>query len=99
MAMAHRGRLNVLANIIGKSPARHFPRVRGHRPGIVSRRRRREVPPGLHNDYLTSSGAKVHLALCFNPSHLEFVNPVALGLIRAKQERGDDGRAQRAWRF
>ncbi len=72
--MAHRGRLNVLANIIGKSPRQIFrefaddPKLfRGH--GDV------KYHLGYSNEWTTVSGAKVHLSLCFNPSHLEFVNP------------------------
>ena len=45
---------------------------------------------GYVNDYQTSTGRKVHLSLCFNPSHLEFVNPVAMGRLRAKQDRIGD---------
>ena len=51
---------------------------------------------GHSTDWTTASGAKIHLSLCFNPSHLEFVNPVALGRVRAKQDRvGDTERTQR----
>ena len=45
---------------------------------------------GHSHDYRTRAGREVHLSLCFNPSHLEFVNPVALGRVRAKQDRGQD---------
>ncbi|MCX7013222.1 MAG: 2-oxoglutarate dehydrogenase E1 component, partial [Candidatus Sumerlaeota bacterium] len=48
---------------------------------------------GYHNDWVTATGRRIHLMLCFNPSHLEFINPVAMGLARAKQDRwGADGR-------
>jgi len=84
--MAHRGRLNVLANIIGKSPRQIFrefaddPKLfRGH--GDV------KYHLGYSNEWTTASGAKMHLSLCFNPSHLEFVNPVATGRVRAKMDR------------
>jgi 2-oxoglutarate dehydrogenase E1 component len=84
--MAHRGRLNVLANIIGKSPRQIFrefvddPKLfRGH--GDV------KYHLGYSNEWTSVSGAKVHLSLCFNPSHLEFVNPVAAGRVRAKMDR------------
>jgi len=45
---------------------------------------------GHSSDWQTSSGKKVHLSLCFNPSHLEFVNPVVLGRVRSKQDRVGD---------
>jgi 2-oxoglutarate dehydrogenase E1 component len=92
-AMAHRGRLNVLANIIGKRPRDIFgefldvdsPNHSG--PGDV------KYHLGYSSDYKTIAGSNVHLSLCFNPSHLEFVNPVALGRMRAKQDRfGDEKR-------
>lgn len=89
LAMAHRGRLNVLANTIGKPPREIF--------------REFEDPPqdgrgfadvkyhlGFSGDWQGTDGKKVHLSLCFNPSHLEFVNPVALGRMRAKQDRAAD---------
>src|SRR5262249_25013491 len=50
---------------------------------------------GFSGDWLTAARARVHLSLCFNPSHLEFVSPVAIGRVRAKQDRiGDVGREQ-----
>ena len=45
---------------------------------------------GFSTDWLTATGREVHISLCFNPSHLEFVNPVALGRLRAKQDRIQD---------
>jgi 2-oxoglutarate dehydrogenase E1 component len=45
---------------------------------------------GYSTDWKTAAGKKVHLSLCFNPSHLEFVNPVAIGRMRAKQDRSED---------
>src|SRR5690606_22491774 len=50
---------------------------------------------GYHGDWKTSAGRDVHVALCFNPSHLEFVNPVAMGRMRAKQDRIGDARRER----
>jgi len=86
LGMAHRGRLNVLANIVGKSPRQIFREFaddlkffRGH--GDV------KYHLGFSNDWTTATGQSVHLSLCFNPSHLEFVNPVALGRTRIKQDR------------
>ena len=90
MAMAHRGRLNVLANIIGKSPQDIFREFEDIDPELYRGGGDVKYHLGYYNDYVTSTGGKVHLSLCFNPSHLEFVNPVALGLTRAKQDRGAD---------
>ena len=84
--MAHRGRLNVLANILHKSPRQIFsefedqdPEV--HRGGDV------KYHLGHSNTWTSANGRRVHLTLCFNPSHLEFVNPVAEGVMRAKFDR------------
>ena len=90
LGMAHRGRLNVLANLMGKSPRRDFPRVRRRRPAALPRAWRRQVPHRPELDFTTYSGRKVHLSLCFGPSHLEFVNGVVLGRVRAKQDRAGD---------
>ena len=95
LAMAHRGRLNVLANILGKSPReifREFEDVDAH-----VHRGRGDVKHHLGHsaDWTAQNGRRVHLSLTFNPSHLEFVNPVALGRLRAKQDRvGDATRAR-----
>ncbi len=90
IGMAHRGRLNVLANILDKSPRRIFAEFEdvdaeqflGH--GDV------KYHMGHHSDWTTRQGDVVHLSLCFNPSHLEFVSPVALGRVRARQDRIGD---------
>jgi 2-oxoglutarate dehydrogenase E1 component len=90
LAMAHRGRLNVLANIIGKSPSEIFREFEDS--GDVDDRGHRDVK--YHLGYSTlwhaASGRALHLSLCFNPSHLEYVNTVALGRTRASQDRHDD---------
>ncbi len=96
MAMAHRGRLNVLANIIGKSPQDIFREFEDIDPELYRGGGDVKYHLGYYNDYITSTGRKVHLSLCFNPSHLEFVNPVALGLTRAKQDRGNDPQHERS---
>ena len=84
MGMAHRGRLNVLVNIIGKSPAELFAEFEGKRrigsAGDV------KYHMGFSSDVQTPGGA-VHLALAFNPSHLEIANPVVEGSVRARMER------------
>ncbi len=90
MAMAHRGRLNVLANIIGKCPQDIFREFEDIDPELYRGGGDVKYHLGYYNDFVTSTGRKVHLSLCFNPSHLEFVNPVALGLTRAKEDRGPD---------
>ena len=87
LGMPHRGRLNMLVNILGKSAQEIFrefddaDRERHHGRGDV------KYHLGYRSDWITAKGNKVHLALCFNPSHLEFVNPVAMGRMRAKQDR------------
>ncbi|MGB2499431.1 MAG: 2-oxoglutarate dehydrogenase E1 component [Mariniblastus sp.] len=90
LGMAHRGRLNVLANIMGKRAQNIFwgfddPDPEKHRGGgdVL-------YHLGHSNDWVTSKGKKVHISLCFNPSHLEFVNPVAMGRCRSKQDRTSD---------
>src|SRR5258705_10690904 len=90
LAMAPRGRLNVLANILGKPPREIFrefiDRSVAHADGSGDVK----YHLGHSHDYRTRGGREAYLALCFNPSHLEFVNPVALGRVRAKQDRGQD---------
>ncbi len=93
IGMAHRGRLNVLVNILGKSPSILFDEFEGKntdtdpdRPGDV------KYHLGFASDIQTSGGA-MHMALAFNPSHLEIVDPVVLGSVRARQtRRGDKSR-------
>ena len=90
MGMAHRGRLNVLVNIIGKSPRQVFREFDDVDPEIFVGRGDVKYHLGHSADWTTSSGKKVHLSLCFNPSHLEYVNTVAQGRTRAKQDRAHD---------
>ena len=90
LAMAHRGRLNVLANIMSKSPQQIFREFADADPELHIGGGDVKYHLGHSADWTTSSGHKVHLSLCFNPSHLEFVNPVALGRTRAKQDRHGD---------
>jgi 2-oxoglutarate dehydrogenase E1 component len=90
LGMAHRGRLNVLANVLHKKPRDIFHEFAD--PSVAHADGSGDVKYhlGYSDDYRTRSGPKIHLSLCFNPSHLEFVNPVALGRIRAKQDRAGD---------
>jgi len=90
LGMAHRGRLNVLANIIGKSPREIFREFEDRDPDLYRGGGDVKYHLGYSSDYRTEAGKKVHLSLCFNPSHLEFVNPVVLGRVRAKQDRARD---------
>ncbi len=90
LGMAHRGRLNVLVNIVGKSPRNLFREFEGHfdtqtnqGSGDV------KYHQGFSSDVSTEGGA-VHLTLAFNPSHLEIVNPVVEGSVRARQHRRGD---------
>ncbi|MEN9580159.1 MAG: 2-oxoglutarate dehydrogenase component [Pseudomonadota bacterium] len=90
LGMAHRGRLNVLANIMGKNPREIFREFEDKDPQLYRGRGDVKYHMGYSSDYSTSSGRKVHLSLCFNPSHLEYVNTVVLGRVRAKQDRTSD---------
>ena len=88
IGMAHRGRLNVLVNTLGKLPADLFSEFEGKHAG--------ELPAGdvkyhqgFSSDVMTPGGP-MHVTLAFNPSHLEIVNPVVEGSVRARQHRRRD---------
>ncbi len=88
IAMAHRGRLNVLVNILGKAPADLFAEFEGKTKndlmsGDV------KYHQGFSSD-LETEGGSVHLSLAYNPSHLEIVSPVTQGSVRARQDRRSD---------
>ena len=92
LGMAHRGRLNVLANIMGKNPRDIFHEFEDSDPQLQLGRGDVKYHLGYSSEWAAANGHKIHLSLCFNPSHLEFVNPVALGRLRAKMDRaGDNG--------
>jgi 2-oxoglutarate dehydrogenase E1 component len=96
LGMAHRGRLNVLANIMGKSPRQIFREFEDKDPELYRGRGDVKYHLGYSSDYQTQTGKKVHLSLCFNPSHLEYVNTVVMGRVRAKQDRyGDEERERK----
>jgi 2-oxoglutarate dehydrogenase E1 component len=90
IGMAHRGRLNVLVNLLGKSPKDLFNEFEGHYD-LAKLRGSGDVKyhKGFSSDLKTGSG-NVHVALAFNPSHLEIVNAVVEGSARARQERRSD---------
>ena len=91
VGMAHRGRLNVLVNTVGKSPKELFSEFEG-KPNVV------DVLASTgdvkyHNGFssdVSTPGGPIHLSLAFNPSHLEIVNPVVGGMARARQHRRGD---------
>ena len=89
IGMAHRGRLNVLANIMGKSPRTIFEEFQDSDAEINVGRGDVKYHKGYHQDYTTGEGKKVVLDLSFNPSHLEFVGPVAQGALKACQVKHD----------
>lgn len=88
IGMAHRGRLNVLVNTLGKMPAMLFAEFDHTAP--------EDLPAGdvkYHQGFssdVSTPGGPVHLSLAFNPSHLEIVNPVVEGSVRARQDRRGD---------
>jgi 2-oxoglutarate dehydrogenase E1 component len=88
IGMAHRGRLNVLVNIMGKLPADLFAEF--------DHTAREDLPAGdvkYHQGFssdVSTAGGPVHLSLAFNPSHLEIVNPVVEGSVRARMDRRGD---------
>jgi 2-oxoglutarate dehydrogenase E1 component len=93
IGMAHRGRLNVLVNILGKSPAELFREFEGK---AQSNGGTGDVKYHLgYSSDIGSEGGAVHVALAFNPSHLEIVGPVVQGSVRARQERRRDSRGNR----
>jgi 2-oxoglutarate dehydrogenase E1 component len=88
IGMAHRGRLNVLVNTLGKSPAELFEEFEGKHAD--------DLPSGdvkYHQGFssdISTAGGPVHLSLAFNPSHLEIVNPVVEGSVKARMDRRGD---------
>ena len=90
LGMAHRGRLNVLANIMGKHPRTIFREFEDKDPELHRGRGDVKYHLGYSSDWETQSGQRIHLSLAFNPSHLEFVNAVVMGRVRAKQDRFRD---------
>ena len=95
IGMAHRGRLNVLVNVVGKSPQQLFSEFEG-RYDTNHMRGSGDVKyhKGFSTDIRTPAG-NVHVALAFNPSHLEVVNPVVEGSVRARQQRCNDAKGDK----
>jgi len=86
IGMAHRGRLNVLVNTLGKMPKDLFAEFEGKHNDDSLAAGDVKYHKGFSSD-VTTRGGPVHLSLAFNPSHLEIVNPVVEGSARARQER------------
>ena len=90
IGMAHRGRINVLVNILGKSPEELFEEFEGnYDPDAFKGSGDVKYHKGFSSDMKTPGG-NVHVVLAFNPSHLEVVNPVVQGSVRARQQRRGD---------
>ncbi|WP_317933471.1 2-oxoglutarate dehydrogenase E1 component [Halioxenophilus sp. WMMB6] len=87
LGMAHRGRLNTLVNILGKNPAALFDEFEGKK--LVDTSGDVKYHQGFSSNVMTQGG-EVHLAMAFNPSHLEIVSPVVEGSVRARQDRRND---------
>jgi len=85
IGMAHRGRLNILVNVMGKNPSVLFDEFAGKHDSSLGMGDVK-YHSGYSSDFATSNG-NVHLALAFNPSHLEIVNPVVMGSVRARLDR------------
>ncbi|CAM4141526.1 2-oxoglutarate dehydrogenase E1 component [Shewanella aquimarina] len=86
VGMAHRGRLNLLVNILGKKPSELFDEFAGKHSDELNGSGDVKYHQGFSSDFETPGG-NVHLALAFNPSHLEIVNPVVMGSVRARLDR------------
>ena len=90
IGMAHRGRINVLVNVLGKSPQELFSEFEGsYDPDRTTGSGDVKYHLGFSSDVRTPGGL-IHVALAFNPSHLEIVNPVVEGSVRARQDRRAD---------
>jgi multifunctional 2-oxoglutarate metabolism enzyme len=88
LGMAHRGRLNVLSNIMGKSYEAIFSEFEGHvDPTSVQGSGDVKYHLGAKGKYVSSSGADIAIELAANPSHLETVDPIVMGMVRAKQDQ------------
>lgn len=87
--MTHRGRLNVLVNILGKLPRDLFMEFEGHHESDNQHSGDVKYHLGFSSD-IDTPGGLVHIALAFNPSHLEIIGPVVEGSVRARQQRRGD---------
>ncbi len=90
IAMAHRGRLNVLINIMGKIAGDLFNEFEGKSTAVVGDKSSDVKYHMGYSSDVSTPGGTTHLSLAFNPSHLEIVAPVAEGSVRARQDRRED---------
>jgi len=95
IGMAHRGRLNVLCNVMQKSAYDMFAEFEDIDPTSMFGGGDVKYHLGYSSDHVTRSGHRMHLSLAFNPSHLEAVDPVVVGRVRAKQRRKGDTARQK----
>ncbi|MEI6302943.1 MAG: 2-oxoglutarate dehydrogenase E1 component [Betaproteobacteria bacterium] len=93
IGMAHRGRLNVLVNVLGKMPADLFSEFEGKHHSDFSSTGDVKYHNGFSSD-ISTPGGPVHISAAFNPSHLEIVNPVVEGSVRARQRRRGDTKGE-----
>lgn len=89
IGMAHRGRLNVLVNLLGKAPSQLFDEFEGKHYSESLESGDVKYHQGFSSN-IDTPGGHVHLSLAFNPSHLEIVSPVVCGSVKARQERRSD---------
>src|SRR6202162_3397274 len=95
MGMSHRGRLNVIVHVAKRAPEEVFAGFEDVDPRSVLGGGDVKYHMGATGEYVTRSGARIHIHLVSNPSHLEAVDPVTMGRSRAKQDRaGEGGKAQ-----
>jgi 2-oxoglutarate dehydrogenase E1 component len=87
LGMAHRGRLNVLVNILGKSPAALFGEFEGTHTSMLGAITGDVKYHMGFSSNIATPGGPIHLTLAFNPSHLEIINPVVEGSVKARQDR------------
>jgi len=95
IGMAHRGRLNALINVLGKSPKDLFAEFEGK---YTAEQLSREGDVKYHMGFSTDVeilGRRMHVTMAFNPSHLEIVNPVVEGSVKARQTRRHDAQGER----
>ncbi|MGH9511760.1 MAG: 2-oxoglutarate dehydrogenase E1 component [Terriglobales bacterium] len=94
MGMSHRGRLNVITHIARRETAEVFAGFEDVDPRSTLGGGDVKYHMGATGEYVTRSGARIHIHLVSNPSHLEAVDPVTMGRTRAKQDRAGDGGSQ-----